>query len=72
MVCELTLSVVYRGLRPSIMVSVLTLRVVDRGLSPSIMVCVLTLGVVDCGLESQYNGICAHLECDRLWVGVPV
>ena len=33
------------------MVSVLTLSVVDRGLSPS---------------------MCAHLECGRSWVGVPV
>ena len=36
------------------------------------MVSVLTLSVVDRGLESQYNGKCAHLECDRSWVGVPV
>jgi hypothetical protein len=36
------------------------------------MVYVLTLSVIDRGLEPQYNGICAHRECDRLWVGVPV
>ena len=36
------------------------------------MVCVLTLSMIDRGLESQYNGMCAHLECDRLCVGAPV
>jgi hypothetical protein len=36
------------------------------------MVCVLTLSVIDCVLEPQYSGICAHLECDRSWVGAPV
>jgi hypothetical protein len=36
------------------------------------MVCVLTLSMIDRGLESQYNGMCAHLEYDRSWVGVPV
>ena len=47
------------------MVCVLILSVVDRGLEPSVMVSVLTLSVVDRGLEPQYNGMCAHLECDR-------
>jgi hypothetical protein len=49
------------------MVCVLTLSVVDCGLNPSIMVSVLTLSVRS-WVESQYNGKCAHLECDRSWV----
>ena len=55
------------------MVCLLTLSVIDHRLSPSIMVCLLTLSVGDRGgLESQYNGMFAHLECGRSWVGVPV
>ena len=53
------------------MVCVLTLSVVDRGLSgwsPSIMVCESVDRGLESqyyGMESQYNGKCAHLECDR-------
>ena len=36
------------------------------------MVSVLTLSVVDRGLSPSINGMCAHLECSRSWVGVPV
>jgi hypothetical protein len=54
------------------MVSVLTLSVIDRGLKSRIMVRVVTLRVLNRGVEPQYNGTCAHLECVRSWVGVPV
>jgi hypothetical protein len=39
---------------------------------PGIIVSVLTMSVVDRGMEPQYSGKCAHLECGRSWVGVPV